>query len=57
MTLNENQLKAYEYGLVHHPNLREDCKVSLEEGILRIELAENNAILEKFSSMIIPKLA
>ncbi|MBK2110859.1 hypothetical protein IB685_01515 [Francisella tularensis subsp. novicida FSC159] len=47
MTLNENQLKAYEYGLVHHPNLREGCKVSLEEGILRIELAENNAILEK----------
>lgn len=36
MTLNENQLKAYEYGLAHHPNLREGCKVSLEEGILRI---------------------
>ena len=46
MILNQNQLKAYEYGLAHHPNLREDCKVSLEEGILCIEIAENNAILE-----------
>ena len=31
MILDDNQLKAYEYGLVHHPNLREDCKISLEK--------------------------
>ncbi|ORM39311.1 hypothetical protein A2G94_01975 [Francisella endosymbiont of Ornithodoros moubata] len=47
MILDDNQLKAYEYGLVHHPNLREGCKISLEKDILSIELAENNAILEK----------
>ncbi|OEZ33885.1 hypothetical protein AS144_01945 [Francisella endosymbiont of Amblyomma maculatum] len=47
MILDDNQLKAYEYGLAHHPNLREGCKISLEKDILSIELAENNAILEK----------
>lgn len=40
MILDDNQLKAYEYGLVHHPNLREGCKISLEKDILSIELAE-----------------
>lgn len=47
MILDNNQLKTYKYGLAHHPNLREDCKISLEKGILSIKLAENNAILEK----------
>ena len=29
MILNETQLKAYEYGLAHHPNLNKNCKVDL----------------------------
>ncbi|API86911.1 hypothetical protein [Francisella uliginis] len=42
MILNENQLKAYEYGLAHHPNLKQNCKISLEKDILEIELSEND---------------
>lgn len=42
MILNENQLKAYEYGLAHHPNLNKNCKIPLEKDILHIELSEND---------------
>ncbi|QIW10295.1 hypothetical protein [Francisella sp. LA112445] len=43
MILNENQLKAYEYGLSHHPNLNQNCKIFLEKDILKVELAEHNS--------------
>ncbi len=47
MILNDKQLKAYEYGLAHHPNLSQNCKIFLEKDILKIELVENNQNVTK----------
>jgi hypothetical protein len=43
MILSDNQLKAYEYGLAHHPNLNQNCKIFLEKDILKIEMTECNS--------------
>lgn len=47
MILSDNQLKAYKYGLAHHPNLNQNCKIFLEKDILKIELAEHNSNVTK----------
>lgn len=47
MILNDNQLKAYEYGLAHHPSLKEGCKIFLEKDFLKVQLIENDATIEK----------